>query len=150
MGQYWKVINLTKREYILAHELGCGLKLWEQLVNRPGTAQALVILLAAMPVARGGGDLEEDDVVGRWAGDRIALVGDYAEKGDLAQSGESESRSVFADTLYDLCGEPEEGEEPPEPVYTNISHLVRPVLEREFGGKYEERDYGWTYIADKK
>ena len=29
VGEYWKPINLTKREFIHPHELGCGLKLGE-------------------------------------------------------------------------------------------------------------------------
>lgn len=99
MGQYWKVVNLDKREYVHPHKLGCGLKLWEQLANSPGTGGALVILCAAMPAPRGGGDFDLDrnrhgperDVnyhaiagrtIGRWAGDRIALVGDYAQDSD--------------------------------------------------------------------
>lgn len=88
MGQYWKVCNLDKREYIDPHKLGSGLKLWEIIANHPGPATALVILCAAMPERRGGGDFSMDNdvakrTVGRWAGDRIALIGDYAEKNDL-------------------------------------------------------------------
>lgn len=60
MGQYWKVVNLTKNEFITPHKLGCGLKLWEQLANHPGTGAALIILCAAMPEARGGGDFDLD------------------------------------------------------------------------------------------
>lgn len=101
MGQYWKVCNLDKKEFLDPHKLGSGLKLWEQVAANPGTGTALVILCAAMPEARGGGDLDLDDnwhgpervfprdnvkpgpmptgyqaitheVIGRWAGDRIA------------------------------------------------------------------------------
>src|SRR6185369_11270822 len=100
MGQYWKPVNLTKREYIHPHKLGSGLKLWEQLANAPGTGAALIVLCAAMPDARGGGDFDLTEnwhgpervdmsdagpmpsnypeiarrTIGRWAGDAIALI----------------------------------------------------------------------------
>jgi hypothetical protein len=123
MGQYWKVVNLDRKEYVNPHKLGCGLKLWEQLAGHPGTGAALIILCAAMPEQRGGGDLDLDDeegfvsdlkeaagqgyaeiakrTIGRWAGDRIALIGDYAERGDL-KPGDN------ADIIYDLCTTDEE------------------------------------------
>lgn len=106
MGQYWIPVNLDKHEFIHPHKLGTGLKLWEHLANHPGTGAALVILCAAMPERRGGGDLSiESDVarktIGRWAGDRIAFVGDYAERGDLSQE-------LDADLIYYLCYDEEE------------------------------------------
>lgn len=112
-------VNLDKREYIDPHKLGCGLKLWEHLANHPGTGAALIILCAAMPEPRGGGDFDIDDekgfvgdlkkgagvsyskiakrTIGRWAGDRIAFIGDYAELGDLPREEDD------ANIIYDLC-----------------------------------------------
>ena len=81
MGQYWKAVNLDKHEYIERYNLGCGAKLYEQLAS-PGVGQALVILLAVMPEKRGG-DLTPDPIIGRWAGDRVVLAGDYAEDSDF-------------------------------------------------------------------
>jgi len=89
MGQYWKVINIDKREFIHPHKLGSGLKLWEIIANNnPGVGAALVILCAAHREARGGGDLGMTSevskrTIGRWAGDRVVVVGDYAEDADL-------------------------------------------------------------------
>src|SRR5882672_4357926 len=126
MGQYWKVVNLDKREYVLPHKLGAGLKLWEQLAAHPGTGAALIVLCAAMPEARGGGDLDLKEnwhgperkfpqhnmepgpmpqdypsvavrTIGRWAGDRIALIGDYAEDADLPNP------DVGASKIYNCC-----------------------------------------------
>lgn len=74
MGQYWKAVNLDKRQFISPWELGSGAKLWEQLAN-PGPGRALIILLAAMPEPRSGGDLKANPVIGSWAGDRVVLVG---------------------------------------------------------------------------
>lgn len=130
MGQYWLPINLDKREYINPHRLGVGLKLWEQLANHPGTGAALIILLAAEREPRGGGDLDIDEnwhgpertfpenntspgpmpedypevarrTIGRWAGDRVVLIGDYAERDDLPEE-------FDADLIYYLCQPPEE------------------------------------------
>ena len=41
MGEYWKPINLTKREYIHPHDLDCGLKLGEW--NWPGSSVTKLI-----------------------------------------------------------------------------------------------------------
>lgn len=120
MGQYWYPVNLTKREYVHPHKLGSGLKLWEQLASE-GTGRALVILCAAMPEPRGGGDLEPDPIIGRWAGNRIALVGDYAEDGDLPNS------PVPASQIHDLCASDE---------WTDVTDDVCRVIERELDGKF--------------
>ena len=120
MGQYWIPVNLDKREFIDPHRLGTGMKLWEQLANHPGTGAALVVLLATERERRGGGDLDIEEnwhgldmpedypeiarrTIGRWAGDRIAIIGDYAERDDL--------EGFEADFIYDLCCSPEEKEE---------------------------------------
>lgn len=125
MGQYWKVVNLDKHEFVDQYKVGAGAKLWEQLAAHPGTGAALIVLTAAMPETRGGGDFDLDSnwhgpertfpkhntspgpmpvdyqeiahrTIGRWAGDRIAIVGDYAENGDLA-------REHKARTIYSRC-----------------------------------------------
>lgn len=157
MGQYWMVVNLDKHEYVLPHAVGTGLKLWEQLANHPGTGAALIVLCAAMPEARGGGDFDLDAnwhgperdmavypggpapmpegyqsiarrTIGRWAGDRIALVGDYAEDADLASE-------HAASTIYGRCRR--DGDEPtPEADYTDVSADVAAVIEHELNGKY--------------
>jgi len=148
MGQYWLPVNLDKREFVNPHKLGAGLKLWEQLVNHPGTGAALIILTAAMPEPRGGGDLDLEKnwhgperfpkhgaepgpmpedypavakrTIGRWAGDRIALVGDYAHDSDLP----AEFR---ASQIYEACVKGE---------YTDISDDVCRVIEHELRGQF--------------
>jgi len=172
MWQYWKTVSLTKREYVDNHKLGTGAKLWEQLANHPGTGAALIILCAAMPESRGGGDLSlySNDknynaitrrTIGRWAGDRIALVGNYAEQSDLPPSDD-------ADLIYHLCDSEEgidvaashwekcEWSDDPETKayyadkarrlraaepYTDISEDVYIVIERELGGCFVR--HGW-------
>lgn len=130
MGQYWIPVNLDKKEFIHPHRLGTGLKLWEQLANPLGTGAALIILQAAMPYPRGGGDLNtHEGVVGRWAGDRVVLIGDYAEKDDIP------GFEGDASLIYDQCRSLAYEEPPGE--YTDISDMVCAVIESELGGKYE-------------
>jgi len=95
MGQYHVVVNLDRREFVHPYKLGCGYKLLEQLTSPGGPGDALLLLLACSN-GRGGGDAPEHPRVGSWAGDRIAVVGDYAEDTDLAP----EHR---ASTIWDRC-----------------------------------------------
>lgn len=113
MGQYFKAVNLDKREVVCPWCLGGGAKLWEWAANAQG---AVFTLLLRKSSAGGGGDYygyrprevaldtgsaegakesllkairsvavdegqpippEPESIVGRWAGDRVALVGDY-------------------------------------------------------------------------
>lgn len=90
MGQYHHIHNLDKHEKIHPHALGDGLKLLEFGCSGDGTMTALAILLAGSCKggARGGGDVDSSHlmaqyIIGRWAGDRIAIIGDYAEGGDV-------------------------------------------------------------------
>lgn len=154
MGQYWVAVNLDKKEFVNPHKLGSGSKLWEQLANSPGTGEALLILCAAMPETRGGGDFDLKNnwhgperrfpqhnskpgpmpkqyqtiakrTIGRWAGDRIALVGDYAKDGDLAAKHK-------ASTIYHKCYR--DGQDG----WTDVSDDVAAVIEHELHdlGKY--------------
>ena len=191
MGQYWKIVNLDKREFLNPHKLGSGLKLWEQVAAKwPGVA--LTILVAAQREKRGGGDLDLDEnwhgperkfpqhnaepgpmpegyqdiahqVIGRWAGDRIAIVGDYAEDSDLAPE-------HHASAIYTLCrDEPNDIEEQIKHLaglgkkfearrevlaesyknggaYTDISELVCRVIEHELDVRFEGD--GWRNVVE--
>lgn len=82
MGQYHLIVNLNKREYIDPITLGGGMKAIEQLLN-PSTTPAAMFMLMVCPTPRGGGDLRRSDVAGRWHGDKVVIVGDYAQDGDF-------------------------------------------------------------------
>lgn len=107
MGQYHQVYNLTKKETFTTRGLGDGSKLLEWGCGGAYTAGLAVLLCNSN--GRGGGDLtvyhayERDEngeyiltteqklaflqvkqIAGRWAGDKIVVQGDYAEKGDPA------------------------------------------------------------------
>lgn len=81
MGQYHTTYNLDKQEFIHPHRIDNGLKLYEQVAHISTTSTALFALLANSN-GRGGGDFPQHDLIGHWAGDRILVQGDYAEKGD--------------------------------------------------------------------
>lgn len=166
MGQYWLPVNLDKKEFIDPHKLGSGLKLWEQLANPPGVGAALIILIAAMPCQRGGGDLDMEEnwhgperqfprdntqpgpmpgeypgiarrIIGRWAGDRVVLVGDYAEDGDIFPGD-------CASWIYDSCREPDDHDmNPDNPLgrFTDITEEVCDVIEHELHGRFMATDY---------
>lgn len=81
MGQYYYVVNVTKKQYLHPHKFGDGLKLMEFGPSGDGTMAGLAILLADGN-GRGGGDLHSDKtVIGSWAGDQIVIAGDYADAG---------------------------------------------------------------------
>jgi len=83
MGQYHKVYNLTKKEFIHPRRIDNGQKLMEQVGHDRSTSTALFLLLANSN-GKGGGDARRHELIGRWAGDKILIQGDYAEKGDPA------------------------------------------------------------------
>lgn len=148
MGQYWKVVNLDKREVVRPHKLGVGAKLGEQVGSGHGTPDALFILVAAMREGRGGGDFDWDSnyygpertqsrehatgapvveaynevakrTIGRWAGDRVTVVGDYSEDADLPSS------PVPFGSLYKTAVN-----------WTDVTDDVALVIEHECGGKF--------------
>lgn len=77
MGQYFLLVNKSKKEYICPHCIECGAKLWEWCAS---IQSGIALYLLRTSSERGGGDI--DDIkdypsAGRWAGDKIYLVGDY-------------------------------------------------------------------------
>lgn len=138
MGQYHLIIDLDAREFLDPHQLGAGLKAWEQIANRASTPQALFVLLTCSN-GRGGGDFKpyvaqnDEPVIGRWAGHRIAVVGDYAEDGDFASLTDEP-----VSHLYDRCRDGH---------YRDITALVRPVLARELGLRFIAEPW-WSQETD--
>jgi hypothetical protein len=85
MGQYYKIVNIKKKQYITPHTFGDGAKLMEFSMSASGVLAGLAILLADGN-GRGGGDLHsENDIVGSWAGDNIVVAGDYADTGKFVK-----------------------------------------------------------------
>jgi len=85
MGQYYKIVNIKKKQYIKPDTFGDGSKLMEFSMSASGVLAGLAILLADGN-GRGGGDLHsENDIVGSWAGDNIVVAGDYADAGKFVK-----------------------------------------------------------------
>lgn len=81
MGQYFRLVNVAKRQYLRPHAAGDGAKLLEFGASGSGVMMCLAVLLADGN-GRGGGDLRSDSpLIGSWAGDPIVIAGDYADVG---------------------------------------------------------------------
>ncbi|MBI3852722.1 MAG: hypothetical protein HY298_20910 [Verrucomicrobia bacterium] len=147
MGQYLYLINLDKKQVVHPHQIGNGLKLHEQIGWRYSTSTAPVMLLASSSKdgGRGGGDFHaKHPLVGSWAGDRIAFVGDYAEPDDLP--------GCDAALLYAQCNaacNPREADRRPAgwQEWTNLSAQVREMMMAEFHLRYVGE--GWMDIVEE-
>ena len=111
MGQYYKIVNIKKKQYISPYIFGDGSKLMEFSMSANGALAGLSILLADGN-GRGGGDLHsENDIVGSWAGDNIVIAGDYADTGKFVKEPEqnlyevasSEGEDISLKVLDALC-----------------------------------------------
>jgi hypothetical protein len=111
MGQYYKIVNVKKRQYIKPHTFGDGSKLMEFSMSANGVLAGLAILLADGN-GRGGGDLNsENEIVGSWAGDNIVIAGDYADQNkfvnapqqNLYEVAEYEGEDISLKVLDALC-----------------------------------------------
>lgn len=104
MGQYFIIVNLDKKEYIHPHKLGAGAKLFEICANR---ITGVLPFLLRQSNEGGGGDIQEDfKTAGRWAGDRIVVVGDYdkSELYTIAQEHFKEISKLIRDDYNKFVG----------------------------------------------
>lgn len=136
MGQYHILVNLDKREYVVPHGLGLGLKQREHNGAFDGTlADALYFLTMTSP-ARGGGDYPQTAISGQWAGDRCIVLGDYTEDSDIPHY-------IGAGALYGQIMENAHGE------WVDISESVADELGEVFGFRIEkESRLGWKTRVD--
>ena len=128
MGQYHGIFNLDKREMVFPHELGYGAKQWEH-TGFKGSLSDVLYALCAYKDARGGGDFGDDNGIfkGRWHGDRVAVIGDYAEIGDLPEAW----HAAFVDhefngethKVFNMVNQYEEGDT--EPYFKDIGDEIR-------------------------
>jgi hypothetical protein len=128
MGQYYKIVNIKKKQYISPHTFGDGSKLMEFSMSANGVLAGLAILLADGN-GRGGGDLHsENDIVGSWSGDNIVIAGDYADTGKFVKEPEQ--------NLYEVASS--EGED--------ISVKVLEALfdDKYFFSEFRKNRAGWT------
>lgn len=101
MGQYFKVINLDKKQFLNPHEFDSGLKFLE-FAGRGDNIMMGVAILCSAGTGGGGADMDSaSPLLGSWAGDRVIIAGDYYDDRELLPEG------APADVnLYGLaCGE---------------------------------------------
>jgi len=100
MGQYFIAVNLDKREYICPWCLGGLAKLWEWCVNPQA---GIFPYLLRKSDESGGGDIDPHTVkyAGRWAGDRVVLIGDYDSSG-LYEKVRTEYKNISAETASEF------------------------------------------------
>jgi hypothetical protein len=129
MGQYHYIVNITKKQYIHPHQIGSGLKIVEQIGWEKSPSTALFLLLACSN-GRGGGDVNSHPLVGRWAGDQIAVIGDYSTSYDIPGHN---AASIYeeivgkSDPLIDMAD---------GVVWENISSSVRDMMSSAVGARY--------------
>ena len=112
MGQYHKLINITKKEFVVGHDIGIGLKHYEQIGFQGSMADVLYCLMIAQgDDRRGGGDVSGHKLIGHWTGDPVAIVGDYYTE-------DTDNRSYK--NLYDIVEDDKH--------YKNISPSIRSML----------------------
>jgi hypothetical protein len=112
MGQYHKLINTTKKEYVVGYDIGILAKHYEQIGFQGSMADVLYCLMIAQGNDnRGGGDVSGHKLIGHWTGDHVAIVGDYYEM---------ESDNPKYRNLYDIVVSDKD--------YKNISPSIRSML----------------------
>ena len=106
MGQYFKAVNLDKREYVCPSCIGGLAKLWEWAANNHGSIFTL-LLQKSDATARVDFKSSEVETAGRWAGDRVVLISDYDSTGlyDEAEKFTNISEFVVRD-WNEFIGEP--------------------------------------------
>ena len=78
MGQYHRLVNLDKKEFVEPYALGLGAKQYEHTGCKASLSDAMYLLVMTSP-ASGGGDWTGTPLSGRWVGDRVVIVGDYTQ-----------------------------------------------------------------------
>lgn len=138
-------MNLDKKEFFSPHTLGDGLKALEQALSGPGGVPTALHALLTVSNGRGGGDYGTShplakEVLGRWAGDRLAIVGDYSEPGDIPHS------EGIEPVLYYLAGDE-------EAVNSQIEYWLKQAEEIDaenkhaFGNRSAETLRSWAEVA---
>ena len=101
MGSYFKIVNLTKRQYLDPADFGEAMK-WRGTLRGEHCIQAFKYLISDLHAERES--TSRWDISGRWAGDRVVLTGDDSSPPDpigLTTSTEDEPTR----NLYQMAAE---------------------------------------------
>ena len=93
MGQYHKLYNLDKKEFVDPYALGLGSKQFEHTGCKASLSDAMYLLVMTSPQS-GGGDWLGTPLSGRWVGDRVVVVGDYTQADAIP--GYAEADKIYA------------------------------------------------------
>ena len=99
MGQYYLLVNVSKKEYIDPHKIHEGAKFYE-LVSGSSMGVLLLFLLHKSD-AIAYGDVEDPQnykYLGHWSGDEVYLVGDY-DSSQLYTYAKAKFRDITADVV---------------------------------------------------
>ena len=89
----WKVANLDKMEYLSPDSFGDGDKLNEHAIIKDAV---YLLITAGESFAGDEGEFKPNTVIGHWAGDRVVVVSEDTEDGDI--------RGVHgAGSIYEKC-----------------------------------------------
>lgn len=102
MGQYFVAANHTKRELVCPWCVGGVAKLAEWMLNPQA---AIFPYLLRRSDGSGGGDIEDPSAVeyaGRWAGDKVELLGDYEGDGSAYRRVYETYMSISADVVAEM------------------------------------------------
>jgi hypothetical protein len=138
MGQYHHPVCIEAEEGLSPSAMDAGAKEGEQGFSRPGTPNAIVALVCA----RGGNmpaDCSQSPLIGRWAGKRVLIQGDYAEDKDIPGW-----KGPRLSKLYSAM-EPLEERKPKKdwkgiPVFHDITGDARAFLEAACNVRYFEQE----------
>lgn len=146
MGQGYKIVNVTKRQFINPHDFDEGYKMLEFVCHDGGAGFTMAALgaLLTSSCGLGGGDLrfqgEQPAIIGSWAGDRVVIAGDYDAGGrffehlpevpaaDVLKEIASETNTTGdpgSVNLYNLCNYAE------KTGFTNVSDEIIAALNTE-------------------
>jgi hypothetical protein len=138
MGQYHRPVCIEAAEGLDPHAMNCGLKEGEQGFDYPGTPHAMLALVCA----RGGNmpaDCSQSPLIGKWAGMRVLVQGDYAEDTDIP----GWTRPKLSKLYHAMT--PEDERKPKKnwrsvPLFRDVTREVRDFLEAACNVRYFEKE----------
>jgi hypothetical protein len=105
VGQYHILVNIDKKEFVHPHNIGLGLKQYEQTGIEGSLSDAMYLLSMSSPEGGGGDFPKIEGVSGRWCGDRIVIVGDYTLADAIPGFSDSDSLYEIATRSYEDISE---------------------------------------------